>query len=137
MADQTIRIPADQIEAARRSLMHVYSGIAEALHRAAAEMAVGTDEVDATHGHRIELADAADALDQLGWTSGPGEGPAELSAHPELLSDVLVQMVHEALESLEIAIDTSARGVGEMALARTSLTNLLVRFKLYERVQGD
>src|SRR3954451_18589776 len=67
MADQTIRIAADHVPDARRALMHIYSGIADALQGAAAEMAIRSGDQDATRGHRLELADAGDALDQIGW----------------------------------------------------------------------
>ena len=137
MADQTIRIATEHVPEARRSLMHIYSGIADALHHAAGEMAVRSSEEDATRGHRVELADAADALDQIGWEFVAANGDIELTAHPELLADVIVQMIRSTLEHFETALDLDRGATDRDGSALTSLIgDLLAEFELYEEVQG-
>jgi hypothetical protein len=137
MADQTIRIAAEHVPEARRALMHIYAGIADALHGAAAEMAIRSGDQDATRGHRVELADAGDALDQIGWEFIAAIDDVELTAHPELLTDVIVQMIHSTLEHLETALDLDRGATDQDGSALTTLIgDLLVEFDLYEQVQG-
>lgn len=137
MADQTIHIPPELVDRVRRSLLHVYAGIAEAASLAAGDMAVrGTGE-DLAHGHRVELADAAEALDQIGWEFRATVDVVTLSAHPELLSDVLRQSLHDCTEAFEYAIDQAAGPDGHVGSARLVLSEVTTLLALYAHVLGE
>lgn len=136
MADMTIQIPSDRVDAVRRALLHTYAGIADALHYAAAAMASGSVPEDCTHGPRIELADAGDALEQMGWALVPASEPLELTAHPELLSDVFGQAVLDALDRFEEAMRDLSKGNEEPTIARRALEDLCVTFRLFEVSRG-
>lgn len=137
MADMTILIPPDRVPAVRRALLHAYAGIADALHHEAAAMATGASEEDRTYGHRVELADAADALEQLGWTSVPASERIELCAHPELLSDVLCETVQAELQVFDHVLAAVSEGAAEPAAARAAFEAVLVSFQLFEQAHGQ
>ena len=135
MADLTIRVPSEHVDAVRDSLLRLYSGVAEALHRAAAGHAAGHDGAEAVRGHRMELADLEDALEQLGW-SYDATGPRDVAAHPEVLSDALHGAVIDAAERFASACTDLWRARDDGAAARAALQRLEAAFALFERVQG-
>jgi hypothetical protein len=124
MAELTIRIGAEQVEAVRASLLHVRAGIADAIAAAGA----GGEEVC---GHLVELRDAEEALAQL-----TGEGSVALTAHPELLSDVLHGALADATERFERACAADWRGRGGEPAPGAALQRVLALFTLFEDVQG-
>lgn len=137
MADLTIRVPSDHVDAVRDGLLHIYSGVAEALHRAAGEHAATRAAPDAVRGYQVELRDLEDAIDQVGWEYLPVHGPVELTAHPELLSDVLHAALEEAGERFDDARERYWRGqapVGNVEAAFAALRTLL---GLLEEALGD
>lgn len=137
MGDLTIEIPSEAVPGLRRALLHTYAGIADALSHAAGEMARTHDVEDLTRGHRVELFDAADALDQVGWELEPLLGGSiELSAHPELLSDALTQMVRDAVQAFDSVVEEAHAGTGPVSSTRTAFEALLVSFHLFEQVHG-
>lgn len=137
MAEQTIHIPPELVDRVRRSLLHVYAGIAEAASLAAANMAVAGSSQDDVRGHRVELADAADALDQIGWEIGATVEVLTLSAHPELLSDGLRQSLHDCAEAFENTIDQAAEADGHVGAARLVLADVSALLELYAQVLGE
>jgi hypothetical protein len=126
MAELTIRIGAEQVEAVRASLLHVRAGIADAIAAAGA----GGEEVC---GHLVEVRDAEEALAQL---TAAGEGPVALTAHPELLSDVLHGALADATERFERACAADWRGRGGEPTPGAALQHVLALFTLFEDVQG-
>jgi hypothetical protein len=127
MADLTIRIPSAHAGAVRASLEHVRAGLAEALSVASA----GELEM---RGILVELRDAEAALAQL--APGREEAAVSLSAHPELLSDVLHGALADAIEAFEAACEADWRGASPEPPAGVVLQRLLALFTLFEDVQG-
>jgi hypothetical protein len=125
MAELTIRVGAEQVEAVRASLLHVRAGIADAIAAAGA----GGEDVC---GHLVELRDAEEALSQLTAAAGP----VALTAHPELLSDVLHGALGDATERFERACDADWRGRGGEPAPGAALQHVLALFTLFEDVQG-
>lgn len=137
MADQTIQIPPHLVHDIRRSLLHVYSGIAEAASHSAARLAVSSPRDDeAVQGRRVELADAADALDQLGWVFEPAHEAMPVSAHPELLCDVLAQSLHDLAETFERAVEQASSAERDTRPARLALEDLQGLLELFEQTLG-
>jgi hypothetical protein len=126
MAELTIRIPAAQVAAVRASLLHVRAGIADAIAAAGA----GGEGVC---GHLVELRDAEEALAQL---AGDALQPVALTAHPELLSDVLHGALADAIEGFERACAADWRGIDGEPEPGESLQRLLALFTLFEDAQG-
>lgn len=137
MADLTIRVPSDHVDAVRDGLLHIYSGVAEALHRAAGDHAATRGAPEALRGYQVELRDLEDALDQVGWDYFPATEPMEVTAHPELLSDVLHAALEEAGERFDQVRQRYWRGqtgAGEAELALAAMGTLL---GLLEQALGD
>jgi hypothetical protein len=126
MAELTIRIPATEVAAVRASLLHVRAGIADAIAAAGAGGA-------GVCGHLVELRDAEHALAQL---AGDDEGPVALTAHPELLSDVLHGALAGAIEAFERACAADWRGIAGEPAPGDALQRLLALFTLFEDAQG-
>jgi hypothetical protein len=126
MAELTIRIPAAQVAAVRASLMHVREGIADAIAAAGAGGA-------GVCGHLVELRDAEEALAQF---AGGAEQPVALTAHPELLSDVLHGALADAIEAFERACAADWRGIPAEPAPGDALQRLLALFTLFEDAQG-
>jgi hypothetical protein len=127
MADLTIRIPGDHVGAVRASLEHVRAGLGDALTAAGP----GEDEL---RGVLVELRDAEAALAQL--PPGATGAAVSLSAHPELLSDVLHGALADAIEAFEAACEADWRGSPPEPAAGVVLQRLLALFSLFEDVQG-
>jgi hypothetical protein len=125
MAELTIRIAAEQVEAVRASLLHVRAGIADAI----ASAGVGGEGVC---GHLVELRDAEEALAQLPAAAAP----VALTAHPELLSDVLHGALADATERFERACAADWRGAAGEPAPGAALQHVLALFTLFEDVQG-
>jgi hypothetical protein len=126
MAELTIQVGAEQVEAVRASLLHVRAGLADAIAAAGA----GGDDVG---GLLVELRDAEEALAQL---TAAADGPVALSAHPELLSDVLHGALADATERFELACEADWRGRGGEPAPGAALQRVLALFTLFEDVQG-
>jgi hypothetical protein len=135
MADLTIRVPNDHVDAVRAALLHAYGAVADAVHHEVARHVVGGDAAGALQGLRRELVDLEDALEQLGWTVGDATGPVELRAHPEVLSDALHGALRDAIEAFAGACEAYWRGPGDSA--RPALERLVARYELFEAVQRD
>jgi hypothetical protein len=127
MADLTIRVPADSVAAVRASLQHVRAGIADAI-------ATARVTGEPLGGHLVELRDADDALGQL--VPAPEGDAVELTAHPELLSDVLHGALADAVEAFEHACAADWRGLTPEPSPGEALQRLLALFTLFEDVQG-
>lgn len=134
MADLTITVPPQHIDAVRDALLHMYAVVAEALHCAAGDHAVGRAAEESLTGHRVELADLDAALEQIGWSYEPVGQPVELTAHPEVLSDVFRQTTVVATEAFERAVDSAARAGRDASEARAALEVLIGRFTLFDQV---
>jgi hypothetical protein len=126
MADLTIRIPGAHVAAVRASLRHVHAGIADAVATARA----AGEPLD---GHVVELRDADAALAQL---AGARDADVDLTAHPELLSDVLHGALADATETFEHACEADWRGESPDPSPGAALQRLLGLFTLFEDVQG-
>jgi hypothetical protein len=138
MADLTIRVPSEHVDAVRDSLLHMYSGLAEQLHRTAGEHAATHDADDPLRGYRTELEDVAAALEQVGWSYVPAVQAVELTAHPETLSDALHGALLDAVEAFVAACRQYWHGRTLPQEAHDTLSALQVRFTLFDRVQqGD
>jgi hypothetical protein len=137
MADLTIRVPSDHVDAVRDGLLHIYSGVAEALHRAAGEHAATRGTPEALRGYQVELRDLEDALDQVGWDYLPAQDPLELTAHPELLSDVLHAALEEAGERFDGARERYWRGQAAAAEPEAALAAMRMLLRLLEEALGD
>jgi hypothetical protein len=137
MADLTIRVPSDHVDAVRDGLLHIYSGVAEALHRAAGEHAATRAANEALRGYQVELRDLEDALEQVGWDYLPTTEPMELTAHPELLSDVLHAALEEAGERFDTVRQRYWRGQVGAGEAELSLAAMATLLSLLEQVLGD
>jgi hypothetical protein len=137
MADLTIRVPSEHLESVRDGLLHHYAGIADALHHAAGDHVDSHDHEETLRGHRRELADLEDALDQVGWRyEDVATGGVEITAHPEVLSDVLHHAVLDALDAFGEACSGYWRGRIGPAQARAALATLVDRFRLFGAVQS-
>ncbi len=138
MADLTIRIPPQHIDAVRDGLLHRLSAVADALHHAAGELAVRTHGEDDVRAHRVELADLEAALEQIGWDYESTDDAVELTAHPEVLSDALRQATTDALDALGRLVATTAGTDADAAAARELLTAAHERLELFVEVYwGD
>lgn len=127
MADLTIRIPSAHVGAVRVSLLHVRAGIADAI---ATTRTAGAP----FGGHLVELRDAEEALGQL--EPQPAADPVALTAHPELLSDVLHGALADATQAFERACEADWRGAAADPAPGEALQRLLALFTLFEDVQG-
>jgi hypothetical protein len=136
MADLTIRVPSDHVDAVRDGLLHIYSGVAEALHRAAGEHAATRAAPDSVRGYQVELRDLEDAIDQVGWEYLPS-GAVELTTHPELLSDVLHAALEEAGERFDEVRERYWRGQAPVADVETALAAMRTLLGLLEEALGD
>jgi hypothetical protein len=137
MADLTIRVPSDHVDAVRDGLLHIYSGVAEALHRAAGDHAATRGAPEALRGYQVELRDVEEALDQLGWDYLPATGPVELSTHPALLTDVLHAALEEAGERFDAARERYWRGQAAVTDVESALAAMRTLLTLLEDALGD
>jgi hypothetical protein len=137
MADLTIRVPSDHVDAVRDGLLHIYSGVAEALHRAAGDHAATRAATEALRGYQVELRDLEDALEQVGWEYLPADAPVELTAHPELLSDVLHAALEEAGERFEGARERYWRGQAQVTEVESALAAMRTLLSLLEQALGE
>ena len=108
MAELTIRIGAEQVEAVRASV----HARARRDHRR--DRCGGRERGGGVRASLVELRDAEEALAQL---AAAGAGPVALTAHPELLSDVLHGALADATERFERACAADWRGRGGRARA--------------------
>lgn len=129
MADLAMRIPSDQVIAVRASLLHLRAGIAEAIGAA-------NDLGREACGHLVELRDAEEALVQLDPDRLAVGEPVTLSAHPELLSDVLHGALADATEAFDRACDADWRGDAADPPPAEALRRVIALFRLFEEVQG-
>ena len=137
MADLTIRVPSEHLEAVRDGLLHHYAGIADALHHAAGNHVESHEHEETLRGHRRELADLEDVLDQVGWRyDDAGASAVDVIAHPELLSDVLHHAVLDAVDAFATACSGYWRGGVAPPEARAALATLAERFRLFDAVQS-
>ena len=127
MADLTIRIPSAHLAAVRSSLQHVRAGLADAITMARA----AGEPLD---GYLVELRDADAALAQL--AEGECRESVALTAHPELLSDVLHGALADATEAFDHACEADWRGESPDPSPGEALQRLLALFTLFEDVQG-
>lgn len=137
MADLTIRVPSQHVDAVRDGLLHLYSGVAEALHRAAGDHVQTHAAQDPLRGCQVELRDLEDALEQVGWDYDPHPAGLELTAHPEVLSDVLHAALADATERFEAASARYWRGHGTAGEAEAALADLRSLLALLEEAHGD
>lgn len=137
MADLTIRVPSDHVDAVRDGLLHIYSGVAEALHRAAGDHAATRAATEPLRGYQVELRDLEDALEQVGWEYMPAAAPVDLTAHPELLADVLHSALEEAGERFDGARERYWRGQAGAAEPESALGAMRTLLSLLEEVLGD
>jgi hypothetical protein len=137
MADLTIRVPSDHVDAVRDGLLHIYSGVAEALHRAAGDHAATRAAPEALRGYPVVLRDLADALDQIGWDYLPAHGSVELTAHPELVSDVLHAALEDAGERFDGVRERYWRGQARADEADAALGAMRTLLDLLEAALGD
>ena len=136
MAQLTIPIPPEHVEALRDSVLHSYTAIAEALHDAVnSRLESGEAAVDTVLGLRVELADLDDLLDQLGVAPGAPIAPVELTAHPEVLSDAVHGALGDGIERLHAACEQLWRGTAGADDARAALTTVAERLQLLVHVQ--
>lgn len=137
MADLTIRVPSDHVDTVRDGLLHIYSGVAEALHHAAGDHAAARGTPEAVRGYQVELRDLEDALEQVGWEYLPVEQAVELTAHPELLSDVLHAALEEAGERFDAARQRYWRGQAAADEPEGALAAMRTLLDLLEEALGD
>ena len=86
-------------------------------------------------GLRVELADLDEVLEQLGLSRGAPDGPLELSAHPEVISDAVHGALGDGIEQLSAACAELWRGSGTADAARAALATVGERLELLACVQ--
>jgi hypothetical protein len=135
MAHLTIRVPSQHADRVRDSLLHAYGALAEALHQDSTGLP-DPAAAEAMHGHRVELLDLDEALEQIGWT--PADAPpelVELAAHPEVLSDAVHGALAGAVEALAMACERYWRGLADGDAAAAALEDVATLFALLREVQ--
>lgn len=78
--------------------------------RRASSPATHRDDSADVRGLTVELSHLEDALEQVGWDYEAADEPVELTAHPELITDVMAAAVTDAVETFEEVLDRCRRG---------------------------
>ena len=89
MAHLTISVPRDRVDELRRHLLRAHARQARALRNALDTYLVSHDRLDDVYGALVELTDLDEAIGQLGWSPVDPPRALTVSAHPEVLTDVL------------------------------------------------
>src|SRR5215211_3800408 len=89
MAHLTISVPRDRVDELRRHLIRAHAERAGALRNALDNYLVSHERLDDVHGALVELTDLDEAIGQLGWAAAHAPRAVTLTAHPEVLADVL------------------------------------------------
>jgi hypothetical protein len=95
-----IRVPVAQAGIVLDALVTTYAVKADALAAAAGAYQPTRDPLAGVNDARRELAEAEDALDAVGWHSGPAAGALELAGPPGLVREVLYAALLGAAEAV-------------------------------------
>ena len=137
MADLTIRVPGEHVDDVRDSLLHAYAAVAEALHHSALAHVESRAAPEGLRGHRTELLDLDDALDQIGFEYPPLVEDTELTAHPEVLGDAVAGALTTVVERLDAAVQRYWAGAGDHAACERQLAAVRTLLVLLAEIQGD
>jgi hypothetical protein len=137
MADLTIRVPGEHVDDVRDSLLHAYAAVAEALHHSALVHVETRAAPEDVLGHRTELLDLDDTLDQLGFEYPPLSEPLEVTGHPEVLGDAITGALTTVVERLDAAVQRYWSGEGERADCERQIAAVRTLLVLLAEIQGD
>jgi hypothetical protein len=137
MADLTIRVPGEHVDDVRDSLLHAYASVAEALHHSALAHVESRAAPEDVLGHRTELLDLDDALDQVGFDYPPLSESLEVSGHPEVLGDAVAGALTTVVERLDAAVQRYWRGEGDHADCERQIGAVRTLLVLLAEIQGD
>jgi hypothetical protein len=137
MADLTIRVPGEHVDDVRDSLLHAYAAVAEALHHSALAHVESRAAPEDVFGHRTELLDLDDALDQVGIEYPPLSEPLEVTAHPEVLGDAVAGALTTVVERLDAAVQRYWHGETDHGECERQLAAVRTLLVLLTEIQGD
>jgi hypothetical protein len=111
MAHLTISVPKEHVDDLRRELLRAHGERARELRRALDVYLGSHERLDEVEGALVELVDLDTAIAQLGWTPAAAPRAVELTAHPEVLSDALRELLASAAGASRASLLELARCV--------------------------
>jgi hypothetical protein len=110
MAEVSVEVPAELLDAVRESAALLYGATAESLHLALQARGERRLVLGEVRPHRTRLDALAALLDQLGWSPGAAGSAVRLAGPAELLHDVLYGALIDAGERLAETSNRCWRG---------------------------
>jgi hypothetical protein len=131
-----LTIPEDHVAGVTATLLGLYGAHAEALGATALAFLDGSDELAELEHARGELRAIENALADVGWPRGPGDGPVELAGPPRMLREVIRAALLDAADGVVETVGRYEAGREDLPAVRLAVEAVPALFEVFAGCEG-